>query len=99
MMRARLTANVLCLVLCLVMGTGCIANSIQSQARSIGGTKQRMNVTLLWGLKPTVVQATECRNGVAESVTFVPIWGVVVGWFTIGLILPTNTLYSCARGN
>ena len=94
-MLARLTA----VVLCLTIAAGCFGSSVQSRARPIGGTKQRMNVTLLWGLKPTVVHASECRHGVAESITFVPIWGAVVGWFTLALILPTYTLYSCARGN
>ncbi len=86
-------------ILCLTFAAGCFGSSVQSRARPIGGTKQRMNVTLLWGLKPTIVQATECRHGVAESITFVPVWGVVVGWFTLALVLPTNTLYSCAGGN
>ena len=55
----------------------------------------RLNVTLLWGLKPTHVEAKEGQDGVASTVTVWPIWGAIVAYLTFLLIVPTYTAYSC----
>jgi hypothetical protein len=37
------------------------------------------------------------RRGVSETVTYVPMWGLLVGFFSFGGIIPTNTIFTCAR--
>ncbi len=38
-----------------------------------------------------------CERGVAKATTFVPIWGVVVGFFTFGIVVPKTTTYHCVE--
>ena len=44
---------------------------------------------------PTQVDAHMCNHGIAESLTYVPLWGLVVGVLTIGIVVPTTTSWSC----
>lgn len=45
---------------------------------------------------PTKINANVCPNGLAEVFTYVPVWGVVVGILTFGILVPTTTNYACA---
>jgi hypothetical protein len=83
-------------ILCVTVTTGCFASVVQTGAPESGPAKKQMNVTLLWGLKPSMVDASSCSNGAAEVVTAWPIWGVAVAVLTFLLIVPTTTAYVCA---
>ena len=82
--------------LCVTVLTGCFSTMVQTGAPEFGPPKKELNVTLLWGLKPSVVDASSCASGVAEIVSVWPIWGVLVSIFTFLLIVPTHTAYVCA---
>jgi hypothetical protein len=45
------------------------------------------------------VDASACRDGIAQVQTFVPIWGIAVGILTIGIIIPFTTEYWCVQGS
>ena len=44
---------------------------------------------------PTQIDANNCSNGLSQTFTYVPLWGVAVGILTIGIIVPMTTEYSC----
>ncbi len=44
---------------------------------------------------PTSIDAFSCKNGLAETFTYVPLWGVAVGVLTLGILVPMTTIYSC----
>jgi hypothetical protein len=92
----KITRVLLAAILCVTVTTGCFATVVQTHGPEFGPAKKQMNVTLLWGLKPSVVDASSCPQGVAEVVTGWPIWGVLVAFLTFLLIVPTNTAYVCA---
>ena len=75
--------------------SGCLLGSTLNSGAKRGPPKSRMNVTLLWGLKPTRVDS-ECPAGIATAATFIPLWGGVVAWFSFGAVVPTMTVYTCA---
>lgn len=91
----RISNGLVALVLCISM-SGCLASTLHTPATHSREVDSRLNVTLLWGLKPTRVDAKECENGVASSVTVWPIWGAIVAYLTFLLIVPTYTAYTCA---
>jgi hypothetical protein len=61
----------------------------------LGEAKRQLSVTLLWGLKPTLVE-TQCENGVAEVLQVWPAWGFAVSVLTFLLVMPIDTVYTCA---
>jgi hypothetical protein len=44
---------------------------------------------------PTQINAHMCEKGIAETFTYVPLWGLVVGILTIGILVPKTTSFSC----
>ena len=44
---------------------------------------------------PTRLDAHTCRSGLSEVFTYVPLWGVVVGILTFGILVPMTTSYTC----
>ena len=45
----------------------------------------------------TAIKAADCPSGLQEVVVFVPLWGVAVGILTLGIVVPMNTTFTCAR--
>ena len=45
----------------------------------------------------TRIDASVCKEGLARTRTFAPIWGIVVGYLTFGILIPLTTVYTCAR--
>jgi hypothetical protein len=83
-------------LLCVTM-SGCLGTTVRSGAPPAGKSEMRMSVTLLWGLKQSHVDATQCRDGISKLVTVWPIWGGVVAWFSFLLVVPTYTIFECAE--
>ncbi len=44
---------------------------------------------------PTRIEAHNCTKGLGEVFTYVPLWGVVVGILTLGIVVPMTTNYAC----
>ena len=44
---------------------------------------------------PALVEAHECKQGLANAQNFVPLWGLVVGILTFGIVVPVTVNYSC----
>ena len=44
---------------------------------------------------PVQIDAHGCEHGLAETFTYVPLWGIFVGYFTLGIIVPMTTSHSC----
>ncbi len=87
----RLFSVCLAIVLTVSM-SGCFGTMVQSPtaaARPSSTTSVR-----IVGL-PVQVDARKCEHGLAETFTYVPLWGIVVGFLTIGIIVPMTTSYSC----
>lgn len=44
---------------------------------------------------PREIDAHACKHGLAETFTYVPLWGLAVGILTLGILVPMTTSYSC----
>ncbi len=86
---------VLLLAVLITTQTGCLGTLVQSPARP-GLTLSTTQVHLV--AMPTRIDAAACRNGLSEVFTHVPLWGLVVGFFTFGIVVPMTTEYSCTAG-
>lgn len=77
--------------------TGCLGTEIESPAGAQPGPSYQ---TLRWHIValPTVVSAGDCKNGMADVSTYVPLWGLVIGVLTWGILVPQWTTLSCASG-
>ena len=72
--------------------SGCLGTMVRSPtAADRPFTTTRVHIVAL----PTEIDARACEHGIAETFTFVPIWGLVVGILTIGILVPMTTSYSC----
>ncbi len=72
--------------------SGCFGTMVQSPtAAGRPSTTTTVHIIAL----PTQIDAHRCEHGLAETFTYVPLWGIVVGFFTIGIIVPMTTSYSC----
>ena len=72
--------------------SGCLGTIVETPSpagRAISAT----HIHLL--AAPYRIDAHMCRRGVAKATTFVPIWWVVVGFFTLGIVVPKTTIYHC----
>lgn len=78
--------------------SGCLGTSVESPARA---RPSAAYATLRWHLiaAPNVIDASECRRGVADVFTYVPPWGLAIGILTLGIVVPQWTVYSCAAGD
>ena len=72
--------------------SGCLGTMVKTPAAA-GKPFVTTRVHIL--ASPTQIDAHMCTQGIAESFTFVPLWGLVVGILTIGIIVPTTTSWSC----
>lgn len=82
-------------VLLVVSLTGCLGTTIQSPRKGgplRGSTHARIIAA------PIMVQAGDCTRGLAQVQTYVPLWGIVVGILTFGIIVPITTTYRCVEG-
>lgn len=87
----RLFSVCLAIVLTVSM-SGCFGTMVQSPtAAARPSTTTTVHIIAL----PTQIDAHNCEHGLAETFTYVPLWGIVVGFFTIGIIVPMTTSYSC----
>ncbi len=73
--------------------SGCLGTMVRSPVRE-GSAHRTTRAHIL--AAPTQIDATHCRSGLSQTFTFVPIWGVVVGILTFGILVPMTTIYSCA---
>ena len=84
--------NVCLAIVLTVSMSGCFGTMVQSPA-----TAARLTTTTTVHIIafPVQIDAHNCEHGLAETFTFVPLWGIVVGFLTIGIIVPMTTSYSC----
>lgn len=92
-MRARRTFGFLLAAVFLISSTGCLGTQIDAHTRS-SQSYTSLNIHLL--AAPTVLKADECRQGLSEVSTWVPLWGLAVGILTFGIVVPQWTTYTCA---
>ncbi len=79
----------------LVSLTGCLGTVVEartSQGPSFGTTSVRIIAA------PRAVDARQCKLGMSTVTTSVPIWGVVVGVLTFGILVPITTTFNCVAG-
>ena len=76
--------------------TGCLGTLVQAPT-PVARAKITTRVHLL--ASPTQIEAHNCTKGLGEVFTFVPLWGVVVGVLTLGIVVPTTTSYACVTGD
>jgi hypothetical protein len=76
----------------------CLGTIVESSARA---QVMPSRATLRWHLitAPRNVEAAECKAGMSDVFTYVPLWGVAIGILSLGIVVPQWTLYSCAAGN
>lgn len=81
--------------LCLAAAlTGCLGTIVEApgaSGSSYGGTRAHIIGS------STRIDASSCKNGLKEVATYVPLWGVAVGVLTIGIIVPMDTVFTCAK--
>ncbi len=72
---------------------GCLGVFIEAPT----ATERTAYTTLRWHLiaAPRAIDASVCPNGLSQITTFVPLWGLVVGFFTIGILVPQWTTIAC----
>lgn len=89
----RLVALCSCALLVLSL-SGCLGTSIQAPPRAQAGPSYQ---TLRWHLlaSPTVIRADSCPRGLADVTTYVPLWGLAIGIFTLGIVVPQRTILAC----
>ncbi len=92
-MKTRRPLGLLLAALLLTATTGCLGTFVEAPSRSTTSYAE-MRVHLIGA--PTLIRAAECRNGLAEVNTYVPLWGLAVGILSFGIIVPEWTVYSCA---
>lgn len=74
--------------------TGCLGTIVEApgaSGSSYGGTRAHIVGSSTW------IDASSCKNGIKEVATFVPLWCVAVGILTIGIIVPMETVFTCAK--
>ncbi len=91
-MRSRRTLGLLLAALFLASSTGCLGTNIDSHTR---GSQSYTSLHIHLLAAPTLIQADECRQGLSEVNTWVPLWGLAVGILTFGIVVPQWTTYSC----
>ncbi len=76
--------------------TGCLGTLVQAPT-PVDRAKITTRAHLL--AAPTQIEAHNCTKGLGEVFTFVPLWGVVVGVLTLGIVVPMTTSYACVTGD
>ncbi len=93
-MTARRSARAVSSACLAVALTGCLGTIVEapvSSGSSYGDTRAHIIGS------STKIDASSCRNGLKEVTTFVPLWGVAVGILTLGIIVPMDTVFTCAK--
>ncbi len=80
----------------IVSMSGCLGTVIQSPKR---GGQRHSTTTARIIAAPRMIDATHCREGMAQVETFVPIWGLVVGILTFGILVPITSSYTCVASS
>ena len=75
--------------------TACLATQVVAPTRN-GLTQRTTNAHIV--ALPVHIHADVCRNGLSETITWVPVWGLVVGILTFGIIVPMTTQFTCRTG-
>jgi hypothetical protein len=73
---------------------GCLGTIVEAPTRegeSYGGTRPHLIGS------STVIGASNCRGGLQQVATYVPLWGVAVGILTFGILVPMTTVYTCSK--
>jgi hypothetical protein len=89
----RILHTALTLVLSLSL-SGCLGTIVTApvgEGRSYGATDAHLI------LAPAAIDARDCTKGLQEVAVYVPLWGVAVGILTLGILVPMNTTFTCAR--
>ncbi len=76
--------------------SACLGTVVQAPTRK--GVSQSTTQAHIVAL-PTRIDATACRAGLAEVATYVPLWGLAVGFLTLGIVVPMTTQYSCSAAS
>jgi len=74
--------------------TGCLGTIVQAptpQGASYGDTRVHIIGS------STEIDARDCKSGLQQVSTFVPLWGLAVGILTIGILVPMTTVLTCSR--
>ena len=92
-MRGNRTLGLVLAAAFMVSSTGCLGTFVDAPTRHTQSYKQ-LQVHLV--AAPILIRADVCRRGLAEVSTWVPLWGLVIGILTFGIVVPQWTTYSCA---
>ena len=92
-MRANRTLGLVLAAAFMVSSTGCLGTFVDAPTRH-GQSYTQLQVHLI--ASPILIRADVCRHGLAEVSTWVPLWGLVIGILTFGIVVPEWTTYSCA---
>ncbi len=74
--------------------TGCLGTVVDAptgKGKTYGATRAHLI------LAPRLVDAQDCTSGMQQVTVSVPLWGVVVGILTLGILVPMNTTFTCAN--
>ena len=75
--------------------SGCFGTSVDSPARAYRGPSHaELRLSLI--AAPRVINVSQCKTGMSDVTTFVPLWGLAVGVLSFGIVVPQWTVYSCA---
>jgi hypothetical protein len=74
--------------------TGCLGTIVKAPTPA-GASYSDTRVHIIGS--STELDARDCRGGLQEVSTFVPLWGLVVGYLTIGILVPMTTVFTCSR--
>jgi len=72
--------------------SGCIGTMITSPTAA---TRPHVTTRIHLLYAPNQIDAHICKNGLSETFTHIPVWGMVLAWFTFGLVTPVTTSYAC----
>jgi hypothetical protein len=92
-MRSQRTVGLLLAAAFLISSTGCLGTQIDAHTRA-SQSYTSLHIHLL--AAPTLIRADQCRQGLSEVSTYVPLWGLAIGILTFGIVVPQWTTYTCA---
>jgi len=88
----RRTLTTLLSLILTVSLSGCIGTFVDTSAPT-GQSISSTHIHIL--AAPIGMDAQICRHGMSSVSTFVPVWGIVVGILTFGIIVPKTLSYTC----
>lgn len=75
--------------------SGCFHTVIDSPAKREGSVREDAGVTW-FALSTTTTNAADCKHGIAKAEAYMPVWGLLVYYVTVGIAAPMRTVYTCA---